>query len=381
VAWRVAQDGGKGRVLIVDDDDALRAVYAESLRDAGYRVDAAAGGREAIDQLQEREYDTVLSDILMPGMSGIDLVRAVRELEMDTPVILMTGNPGLETALQALEHGVVKYLLKPIAESDLRRAVDEAVRLKVIGRLKREALLHLGRQDWEAADAAALHVRLNRALASLRMVYQPILQVSSGAAFGYEALVRTGERSLPNPIALFEAAERLARVTELGRAIRARVAADASPRPESLFVNVHAAELSDESLYIPPPLNHGAGVVLEITERASLEGVPDVRQRIGRLRELGFRIAVDDFGAGYSGLTSFALLEPEVVKLDMALVRSVDLTPVKRRLIGSMVAVCKEMGTLVVAEGVETEAERATLVDLGCDLLQGFLVGPPAEGH
>jgi EAL domain-containing protein (putative c-di-GMP-specific phosphodiesterase class I) len=57
----------------------------------------------------------------------------------------------------------------------------------------------------------------------------------------------------------------------------------------------------------------------------------------------------------------------------------VDLTPVKRRLIGSMVTVCKEMGTLVVAEGVETEAERTTLVDLGCDLLQGFLIARPAE--
>jgi EAL domain-containing protein (putative c-di-GMP-specific phosphodiesterase class I) len=258
--------------------------------------------------------------------------------------------------------------------------VGEAVRLRRLGRLKREALLHLGREDWQAADHAALQVRLSRALASLRMVYQPIVQVSDGVLFGHEALVRSGEGTLPHPQALFEAAERLARVTELGRVIRARVADDVARLPARLFVNLHAAELSDEALYARQPFVHeGGNVILEITERASLEGVPDVHRRIGRLRELGFRIAVDDFGAGYSGLTSFALLEPEVVKLDMALVRAVDLTPVKRRLIGSMVTVCKEMGTLVVAEGVETEAERTTLVDLGCDLLQGFLIARPAE--
>jgi EAL domain-containing protein (putative c-di-GMP-specific phosphodiesterase class I) len=367
--------------LVVDDDDQLRELYAESLRESGYEVEQAADGRRALDRIRDREFDAVLSDIQMPGMSGIELVRAVRERELDTPILLVTGKPGLETALQALEHGVVKYLVKPVAGAELQRAVADAVRLSRLGRLKREALLHLGREDWEAAGHSALHVRLSRALASLRMVYQPIVRVPDGALFGHEALVRTGEATLPHPQALFEAAERLARVTELGRAIRARVAADAARLPARLFVNLHAAELVDEALYARPFVagNGRGAVILEITERASLEGVPEVPRRIGRLRELGFRIAVDDFGAGYSGLTSFALLEPEVVKLDMALVRAVDLTPVKRRLIGSMVVVCKEMGTLVVAEGVETEAERATLADLGCDLLQGFLIARPAE--
>jgi EAL domain-containing protein (putative c-di-GMP-specific phosphodiesterase class I) len=96
------------------------------------------------------------------------------------------------------------------------------------------------------------------------------------------------------------------------------------------------------------------------------------------LRALGFRIAIDDLGAGYAGLTSFAILEPEVVKLDMSLVRGVNDEPIKRRLVSSMVTLCKELGILVVAEGIETEAERETLASVGCDLLQGFLLGRPA---
>jgi EAL domain-containing protein (putative c-di-GMP-specific phosphodiesterase class I) len=118
-------------------------------------------------------------------------------------------------------------------------------------------------------------------------------------------------------------------------------------------------------------------VVLEITERASLEGIPDFRSRILNLRDLGYRIAVDDLGAGYAGLNTFAALEPDVVKLDMTLVRNADSEPVKRKLIGSMATLCRDLGIQVVAEGIETKAERDTVVDLGCDLLQGFFIGRP----
>src|SRR5207249_3254913 len=91
------------------------------------------------------------------------------------------------------------------------------------------------------------------------------------------------------------------------------------------------------------------------------------------------RIAVDDLGAGYAGLSSFAQLEPEVVKLDMTLVRDAPGSLTKQRLIRSMVTLCDEMGLTVVAEGVETAAERDVLVALGCHLLQGYLLGRPGR--
>jgi EAL domain-containing protein (putative c-di-GMP-specific phosphodiesterase class I) len=118
--------------------------------------------------------------------------------------------------------------------------------------------------------------------------------------------------------------------------------------------------------------------VLEVTERGRIDAVSDLNARIERLRALGYRIAVDDFGAGYAALNSFASLHPDVAKIDMALVRGVDRDPYRRTLVASVNAMCRDLGILVVAEGIETEAERATLVDLGCDLLQGFLIGMPA---
>jgi EAL domain-containing protein (putative c-di-GMP-specific phosphodiesterase class I) len=139
--------------------------------------------------------------------------------------------------------------------------------------------------------------------------------------------------------------------------------------------------LLDEELVSPDsPLSRIASrVVLEITERASLDDVADSAARVAALRQLGFRIAIDDLGAGYAGLTSFANLEPEIVKLDMSLVRGVDTAPKKRKIIDSMTRLCKDMGILVVAEGVETVAERDALIEIGCDLLQGYLFAKPGR--
>ena len=96
-----------------------------------------------------------------------------------------------------------------------------------------------------------------------------------------------------------------------------------------------------------------------------------------RLREMGFRIAVDDLGAGYAGLNSFSQLEPAVVKLDMTLIRDVHKQPKKLTLVRTMIAMCHELGIQVVAEGIEGPEERDAIVWAGCDLLQGYLFAKP----
>jgi EAL domain-containing protein (putative c-di-GMP-specific phosphodiesterase class I) len=154
------------------------------------------------------------------------------------------------------------------------------------------------------------------------------------------------------------------------------------------FVNMHPRDLDDPDLYdAGAPLSRlAARVVLEVTERASLDGCHDVPERMARLRALGFRIAVDDLGAGYAGLSSLAKLEPEFIKLDMSLVRDVHQHPVKQQLVRSMTNLAHSLGLGAVAEGVETIEELGALVDAGLDLFQGYyfarpdrqLVTPPA---
>src|SRR5690242_2297749 len=175
------------------------------------------------------------------------------------------------------------------------------------------------------SPAPALERAFRRAMDGLYMVFQPIVSWTEREIVAYEALVRTCEPELARPDLLFSAAERLDMIIPVGRRIRRGVAQLVSTAPErvSLFVNVHGGELADPELYDPEsPLSLVAHrIVLEITERWSLERFHDVGERIRALRDLGFSVAVDDLGAGYAGLTSFARLRPEVVKLDMSLIR------------------------------------------------------------
>jgi EAL domain-containing protein (putative c-di-GMP-specific phosphodiesterase class I) len=375
----------KGRLLLVDDERALLEVWSEILTDAGWFVETAGNGAAALEILTRSSFDVILTDIDMPGLNGLQLLRAIRSRDLDVPVVLMTGNPRTETAIQAVEQGALRYLVKPVAAATLTETVREASRLHHIARLKREALAYLGGESATLpGDVAGLHTAFAEALRGMWMAYQPIVRAADLQVFGHEALMRTAKRTLPNPGAMFDAAERLGKVHELGRAVRAGVAAFAGrDAGTALFVNVHALELTDDHLYATAsPLSaHAASVVLEVTERTSFERVPDLRAKIKTLRKLGYRVAVDDLGAGYAGLTSFAALEPDVVKLDMALVRDVDREPIKQRLVGSMARLCRDLGILVVAEGVETADEKDVLVELGCDLLQGYLFGRPAPDH
>jgi EAL domain-containing protein (putative c-di-GMP-specific phosphodiesterase class I) len=372
-----------GRILVVDDEEAMLRLVSRSLSSAGYEVTIAADGRKAVELLAAASFDAVVSDIDMPRMSGIQLLQLVRQGDLDIPVILMTGAPSLETAVKAVSLGALLYLTKPVDMAELEKAIARAVRLKQVVRLKQEALTLVNEGGLGLSDRLALQTSFDRALETLWLAYQPIVRVSDQSLFGYEALVRSAEQALPHPGALLDAAQRLGKLDDVGRRVRAIAAGNvADAPPDSLiFVNLHARDLLDETLlHAASPLSAVAQrVVLEITERASLDVVPDARAKIVELRRMGFRIAIDDLGAGYAGLTSFATLEPELVKLDMSLVRDVDKNPMKGKLVRSMTALCKDLGMLVVAEGVETIEERDRLVELGCDLLQGYLLGRPAR--
>ncbi len=366
-----------GKILLVDDEPEPLRATARVLRHAGYSVDTADNGKSATAAIASTEYDTIVSDISMPTMDGIELLRFMREHDEDIPVILVTGAPAVETAVQALEHGAYKYLVKPVSADRLEEVLQKAVRMRQMARIRREAVEVLG-----AIPDQGLKDSFKSAMQTLWIAYQPIVH-KSGALYGYEALLRSREPALPHPGAVLDAAEKLDKLDDLGRRVRELAAGPVTGNDKvgTLFVNLHPRDLEDEELVSPdsPLAQIASRVVLEITERASVESINDLRGRVAKLRDTGYRIAVDDLGAGYAGLTSFALLEPEIVKIDMSLVRDVDRLPVKQRLIESMTSLCREMGIMVVGEGVETAAERDTLLSLGCDLLQGYFMSKPAE--
>jgi EAL domain-containing protein (putative c-di-GMP-specific phosphodiesterase class I) len=369
------------RVLLVDDDEVLLRSYARALSGEGYEVETHLDGESAIAAMNVRSFDVVLSDLDMPRLGGLALLELIRAHDLDVPVVLITGCPTLDTAIAAIEHGALRYVPKPVDATKLRTLTADAVRLHRLAKAKRNALDLAGEDDKLVGDRAGLLGSFGRALDSLWMAYQPIVSWSHRNVFGYEALLRSREPSLPHPGAMLDAAERLDRLHDLGRTIRARSVGPVASMADgvALFVNLHTRDLLDEDLYDPerPLARIASRVILEITERASLHDVRDVQGRVARLREMGFRIAVDDLGAGYAGLTSFSQLEPEVVKLDMSLVRDCDKQPKKLTLVRTMITMCCELGIQVVAEGIETAEERDAIVWAGCDLLQGYLFAKP----
>jgi EAL domain-containing protein (putative c-di-GMP-specific phosphodiesterase class I) len=249
--------------------------------------------------------------------------------------------------------------------------------------LKRQALELYESERWHFGDRASLEPTFDRALEQLWMAFQPIVNHRKQEIVGYEALLRSHHPLLGNPGALLGAAERLGRVSELGRLIRRQVVAavQAAPVETLIFLNLHAADLNDEALFSKstPLCACAPRIVLEITERSSLERVSDVQGRARALRALGYKLAIDDLGAGYAGLSSFSQLEPDIVKLDMSLVRDIDGSLRKQSIVRSMLEVCsKELGVTVICEGVETAAERDTLDRLGSETQQGYLFGRPS---
>jgi EAL domain-containing protein (putative c-di-GMP-specific phosphodiesterase class I) len=374
----VASPAG-GRVLLVDDDARVLDIFARVLERAGHQVRPVTSGEAACAAVGDGSFDVVVTDIRMPDLDGIALLKAIHDRDAELPVVVITGAPALDTAIAAVEHGAIQYLLKPPGPGSLEAAVARAVE-------RRRASNKRNAERPSAADGepSVDQESFSDALDLLWMAYQPLVRWSTRGVFGYEALVRSSHPKLSRPDLLLGAAEQLERLPDLGRRIREQVVLNTALLPPhlSVFVNLHPSDLLDPSLNDPgsPFVMNSGRFVLEITERAHLDDIPDARERVGALRLSGFRIAIDDLGAGHAGLASISQLEPEIVKLDMSLVRNVHNEPIKARLVRSIVSTCREMGFEIIAEGVETPVERDALAELGCDLMQGYLFARPVAG-
>ena len=225
-----------------------------------------------------------------------------------------------------------------------------------------------------------LHARFDRALETLYVVFQPIAHSHDGSIFGYEALLRVACVDITSTVAMIGLAEELGRVDELDRLVRGEIAKRLPELPDGVrvLVNVHPSSLGGSIARDDDPLHQFSDrVILEITERGSLHETTDLAEVIDQMRGRGYQIAIDDLGAGYAGLTSFALLNPDLVKFDIELVQNVHRSPTRSKLIRAMTNLCRELGIVALAEGIETVEECRTVRELGCDLLQGYYLGPP----
>ena len=233
---------------------------------------------------------------------------------------------------------------------------------------------------------ALLHIIVNK---QLHAQFQPIVSLRDGQVFGYEALIRGPKGgTLRRPGALYRAAEKARMVSWFDLACQEQCFARAARQGlrHHLFINMEAEGLAFMDMHERSLATRArdagltpASIVVEITERQAVEDFPRLMHALEKLREQGFKIAIDDAGAGYNSLHAIAELRPDFIKIDRALVRNLDVNGAHRALLSALVSYARNIGTRVLAEGSETREELATLIDLGVTYGQGYLMGRPAD--
>ena len=259
---------------------------------------------------------------------------------------------------------------------------------RVVGRLVSEAWESVRIQKMQAEFQTRCRLQDVMLGDQINSVFQQIVDLLQGGTLGVEALSRgPKDTQQQSPINLFEAAKATDLVFELDRHCRrtALRTARALSAPYLLFVNVVPASMYDPDFQGAAliKLLEGLGlspdrIVLEVSEGYAIENYPLFVEALANFTQLGFSIAVDDIGAGYSGLEKIAHLNPRYLKFDMQLVRGIDESHVKREMARALKNFADRMEAKIIAEGIETEGERQVCVDLGIDYGQGYLLHRPA---
>lgn len=217
------------------------------------------------------------------------------------------------------------------------------------------------------------------------MAFQPIVNTLEKSIWGYEALVRGINGEGAGAVLSAVTSENMYRFDQACRVKAIEIAgAKTSSRSAKLSINFMPNAVYEPKACIRATLAAAARVgfdpkrlMFEFTENERITDAAHVERIVAEYRQMGFTTALDDFGAGYAGLGLLARMQPDVLKLDMELIRDIDSSAAKRAIVGGVVNIAREMGLSVLGEGVETIDELETLKGLGITLFQGYLFAKP----
>jgi diguanylate cyclase (GGDEF)-like protein len=264
----------------------------------------------------------------------------------------------------------------------LLRAADIALRIaKRAGRQQISAYAGDSLSDQGPGGARASLLRLIEG-ENLAIFVQPIVDVQTGRYHAFEALARFQTGSTSSPLHWFALAEEFGLRPELELAcLRSALGLlEELPDGSRLSVNLSGPLLLDpRALALFTGVPDVSRLIVELTENTLVEETPELRGAMAELRRRGAELAIDDMGAGYSGLRQITAVAAGYLKLDRSLVAGVDSSPGRQALIAALLSYSERMNGAIVAEGIETEEEFRTIRELGVPLVQGYLLGRPSE--
>jgi len=391
---RHERDGSGSALLFIDVDGFKKVndmlghhVGDRVLKGIGERLQAALRISDVVARIGGDEFGVILVGTALPDDAARvaeGLIKVAAEpLSLDgSPVfvgfsigIAMIPQDGSSTE-QLMHHAdLAMYHAKQMGKGNHQFFSDE-----IGGQVRR-------RLDIEADLRVAIEQ------GDLYVVYQPQLATATGTISGMEALVRWrhASRGIVSPGDFIPVAEESGLILDVGRFVLEQVCRDIAElrrlglRVPSVAVNVSARQFMQVDVMgqVASALAaHGLqaeDVEIELTESILMERLEDQRAILARLAESGVRIAIDDFGTGYSSLSYLKRLPVDKLKIDMSFIRDLPDNPDSLTIVVGIVGMAHAMGLLVVAEGVETQAQRECLANCCCDLLQGYLVGRPME--
>jgi EAL domain-containing protein (putative c-di-GMP-specific phosphodiesterase class I) len=377
------------RVLIADDEPALRGALAELLshEDGVFLVGQAADADEAISIAEEELPDVALVDVKMPAGGGARAAREIHRISPRTRVIALSAFEDRPTVLEMLRAGAVGYLVKGTAADEIvgsiRKVADGGTSLShgVVESVVDELSSQLRKEEIEFEERAARADEIGRFLAGegLSIAFQPIVDLETWTVAGYEALARFRSFPMRGPDEWFAEAVALELGVQLELAAIRQALASLPRLPETTYLSLNASHRAASSPELRAILDRDADrIVVEITEHEPIDDYERLTTALAALRAHGIRIAIDDAGAGYASLRHALQLAPDIVKVDISLTRDIDSDRGRRALASALISFADEMGMTIVAEGIETEAELKTLRDLGVRFGQGYYLAEPA---
>jgi EAL domain-containing protein (putative c-di-GMP-specific phosphodiesterase class I) len=387
---------------IVESRGAAEVVYLDLGRSGGQELKL---GWAAYDEAV-REFAGLLLALRDTGPLAPHDIVCLHTVRSDRFLVFLAGGDGDALAARRAPGGRKEQVV-----GALRRAIDQSPEDSPLrtfrlasghARIVNDPVVRSERAILQAVSGAMLMSLLERegieavrrdelsrliALGEVRAVFHPIVRLADGQVIGHEALTRpvgaTVEASSFDSVEeLFAFAESTELLMDFERLCRktAIVAAANLPDRGLLFLNASPQAVEDpdwstggmDRLLAQSGMGP-ADVVIEITERVAIVRHDDFQTALRAFKNRGYRVAVDDMGAGYSSFQALASIEPDFLKFDVSLVRDIDRSSIKRGLLDSLRQLAVKIGARVIAEGVEREEERETLLALGIELAQGFV--------